>query len=337
MASEWLPISRRSVAVGLIGLVAIAGCGGSAKVNPARVNPAGASSSSAASVNSVPANRSTSAGASGVIINVVAGENFWGDITKQLGGAHVKVTSLISDPNADPHIYESDPKDAGAIAGAQLIIENGFGYDDFMAELLSASKNSSRRVLSVQKILDITGDNPNPHIWYDTAKLPLVAAGIEAQLAETDPADTASFQANVKVFDASLQPLLDTIAQIKSKYAGTPVSYTERVPGYLVQAAGLVLGTPASFSQAIEDGNDPNPVDTAVFDADITRHTVKVLLYNSQVTDAQTTKIKKLATSARVPIVGMSETLPPTDADFQAWQLRQDKALLAALSVGSSR
>jgi zinc/manganese transport system substrate-binding protein len=265
------------------------------------------------------------------IVSVVASENFWGNITEQLGGPQVKVTSIISDPNADPHIYESDARDAAAIGSAQLVIENGLGYDDFMTKLLSASRKSSRRVLSIQKALDITGANPNPHIWYDTAKLPQVANAIEMALAEADPADTATFVANAKTFDASLQPLLATIAEIKAKYAGTSISYTERVPGYLVQAAGLVLGTPASFSQAIEDGNDPNPLDTAAFDADITTHKVKVLLYNSQVTDAQTTKIKQLAAAAHVPIVGVSETLPPQDPSFQSWQLRQDKELLAAL------
>jgi zinc/manganese transport system substrate-binding protein len=297
----------RIVAVGLVGLMAIAGCSSSSKTT------------------------SSPTSSSGSVVDVVAAENFWGNIAAQIGGARVEVTSIISDPNADPHIYESDPKDAAAIANAQLVIENGLGYDDFMGKLLSASKKSSRQVLSVQKTLNITGDNPNPHIWYDTDKLPQVAAAIETQLSHADPAGAATFAANVKTFDASLQPLLDTIAQIKAKYAGTLISYTERVPGYLVQAAGLLLGTPAAFSQAIEDGNDPNPVDTVTFDTDISDHKVKVLLYNSQVTDAQTTKIKQLATAAKVPIVGVSETLPPTDANFQAWQLRQDKALLAAL------
>jgi zinc/manganese transport system substrate-binding protein len=265
------------------------------------------------------------------VVTVVAAENFWGNITQQIGGSHVAVTSIISDPNADPHIYESDPRDAAAIGGADVVIENGLGYDDFMSKLLSASKKSSRQVLSVAQLLHIGGSNPNPHIWYDTALLPQVATAIAADLALADPADAASFAANATTFDASLAPLLATIAAIKAKYAGTPISYTERVPGYLVEAAGLVLATPASFSQAIEDGNDPNPLDTAAFDADISNHKVKVLLYNSQVTDAQTTQIKKLAAAAGVPIVGVSETLPPTDADFQAWQLRQDKSLLAAL------
>jgi zinc/manganese transport system substrate-binding protein len=121
------------------------------------------------------------------------------------------------------------------------------------------------------------------------------------------------------------------ISTIRSRYAGTRIAYTERVPGYLVQAAGLTLGTPASFSQAIEDGTDPSPQDTATFDRDVTDHKVKVLLYNSQVVDSQTTAIKALALAAHIPVVGVSETMPPQYSSFQAWQLAQDRALLEAL------
>ncbi|HVW79354.1 MAG TPA: zinc ABC transporter substrate-binding protein [Mycobacteriales bacterium] len=264
-------------------------------------------------------------------IDVVAAENFWGNIAQQIGGRHVQVTSIISDPNTDPHVYQSDPQDAAEISNAQLVIENGLGYDDFIDKILATGGRPGRRVLSVQKVLDITGSNPNPHVWYWTARLPQVAAAIAAQLSAIDPKDAGDFTAGAKRFDASLRPLVAIIAEIKKKYAGTEISYTERVPGYLVQAAGLVLGTPASFSLAIEDGNDPSPQDTETFDADITGHKVKVLLYNSQVVDAQTTKIKQLATSAGIPIVGVSETLPPSYSDFQAWQLAQDRELLQAL------
>jgi zinc/manganese transport system substrate-binding protein len=269
-------------------------------------------------------------GASGPI-HVVAAENFWGNIAAQIGGGHVDVTSIISDPNTDPHIYQSDPQDAAEVSNAQLVIENGLGYDDFIDNILATGGRSGRRVLSVQKVLDITGSNPNPHVWYWTARLPQVASAIAAQLSAIDPSDSSAYAANATRFDASLKPLLATIAEIKAKYAGTKISYTERVPGYLVDAAGLVLGTPASFSQAIEDGNDPSPQDTEAFDTDISTHQVKVLLYNSQVVDAQTTHIKQLATSADVPIVGVSETLLPQFSDFQAWQLSQDRALLQAL------
>jgi zinc/manganese transport system substrate-binding protein len=264
-------------------------------------------------------------------VTVAAAENFWGNIAEQIGGSRVSVHSIITDPNTDPHLYQSDPAAAATITTAQLVIENGAGYDDFMDKILASSSSSSRRVLSVQKVLGVTGSNPNPHLWYWTQRLPTVATAISRQLSSIDPAGAHAFAAGAARFDASLKPLLTVISRIKSRYAGTPIAYTERVPGYLVAAAGLRLGTPASFSQAIEDGTDPSPQDTATFDRDITQHKVKVLLYNSQVVDSQTTAIKALAVAAHVPVVGVSETMPPQYTSFQAWQLAQDRALLAAL------
>ncbi|MCU1505253.1 MAG: periplasmic solute binding protein [Microbacteriaceae bacterium] len=277
------------------------------------------------------ANASSSSGSSSGVINVVAGENFWGNIIGQIGGSHVAVTSIVSDPNADPHEYEASAANAAAIANANFVLENGLGYDDFMSKLLSSSPSSSRDVMSVQKILNITGANPNPHVWYDTARLPQVSAAIVKELSKLDPKDSATFAANGQTFDASLKPILNVISQIKSKYAGTEIAYTERVPGYLVDAAGLKLGVPVTFTQAIEDGSDPSPADTAAFDAAVTSKSVKVLLYNGQVTDQATDNLKTLATKSGVPIVGVSETLPTTDKNFQAWQLRQDTELLKAL------
>ncbi len=215
--------------------------------------------------------------------------------------------------------------------GPTSVVVNGLGYDDFMNKLLSASPSSGRDVLTVAKVLNVTGDNPNPHIWYDTARLPEVSAAIVAELSKRDPADAAQFAVNGQTFVASLDPLLSTISTIKSKYGGESIAYTERVPGYLIDAAGLKLGIPASFAQSIEDGDDPSPADTAAFNQAITSKSVKVLLYNGQVTDSTTDKIKSLATSSGVPIVGVTETLPSSDKDFQAWQLRQDQELLRAL------
>ena len=209
------------------------------------------------------------------VIGVVAAENFWGDIITQIGGSHVKVTAIISDPNADPHEYESDARDAAAIAEAQFVLENGLGYDDFMDKLLSASPSSSRDVLSVEKILSVRGADPNPHIWYDTARLPQVAAAIVGELSKLDPSGAADFEANGQTFDASLAPITNVISEIKSRYSGDLIAYTERVPGYLVDAAGLRLGVPGTFAQAVEDGNDPSPADSAAFDSAITRKLVR--------------------------------------------------------------
>ena len=265
------------------------------------------------------------------VVDVVAGENFWGNIASQIGGAHVKVASIISDPNADPHEYESNTRNAADVARAGLVIQNGLGYDDFLTKLLSVSSPKGRHVLHVDQVMSISGDNPNPHLWYDTAKLPLVADSIATSLGQLDPADAASFTTNAATFIASLTPITDVITTIKSKYAGQAVAYTERVPGYLVEAAGLTLGVPASFTQAVEDGNDPSAGDTAAFDAALKNHKVAVLLYNDQVTDPTTDKIKSLASSSGVPIVGVSETLPARDHDFQSWQLRQAHDLFSAL------
>jgi zinc/manganese transport system substrate-binding protein len=263
-------------------------------------------------------------------IRVVAGENVWGSIAAQIGGSHVSVTSIISDPNTDPHDYETDPDDAAAVAKAKVVIENGAGYDDFLSKIVSAS-GGSKQVINVQKITNVTGSDPNPHLWYSPTFVAKAAAAMQQQFAADDPTDATAFTANLATFTKSYQPYLDTIAAIKAKYDGAAISYTERVPGYLVTAAGLHLGTPAGFSQAVEDGTDPTPADTAAFNADITGHQVKVLLYNSQVVDAQTTQIKKTATSAGVPIVGVSETIPAQYSTFQAWQIAQARALLKAL------
>ncbi len=264
-------------------------------------------------------------------VDVVAGENFWGDIAKQIGGNHVHVTSVISDPNADPHLYESDARTAAAVNNAQLVIVNGLGYDNFMAKLLSASPNPNRKVLTSADVMQISGPEANPHIWYAIAKVPDVASAIAAQLGVLDPADATAFTANAKNFSDSLGPINAAIANINARYPGAPVGYTERVPGYLVDAAGLKLATPASFAQSIEDGNDPSPADNAAMDAAVKTKAIKVLLYNSQVTSPATDAVKTLAQQGGVPIVGVTETMPPSDANFQAWQLRQVNELTSAL------
>jgi zinc/manganese transport system substrate-binding protein len=319
--------ARTVTAASLLGLllVAVAACGSSSTGGAGTSSAAAPPSTQATSL----AGTSSSAGSSEPI-QIVAGENFWGNITQQIGGSHVHVTSIITNPNTDPHEYESDPNDAAAVAKAQFVIENGVGYDDFLSKELSAA-GGHKQVLNVQQLNGVTGSNPNPHLWYNPSYVLKTASAIESQLATDDPADAASFQAGLAAFETAYQPYLAEIAAIKAKYNGDAISYTERVPGYLVDAAGLHLGTPAAFSQAVEDGTDPTPEDTAIFNSDIKEHKVKVLLYNSQVVDSQTTQIKQTAMSAGIPIVGVSETIPAQYSTFQAWQIAQAKALLAAL------
>ena len=273
---------------------------------------------------------STSGAATGSRVAVVAGENVWGDIAAQIGGARVQVTSLISDPNADPHLFQSSAADAAFMAQARIVIENGAGYDDFMGQLLSAS-GGHPAVIDVQRVLHETGANVNPHFWYDVPRVPLVAQAIERALAAADPAGTAAYQAGLRRFDASLRPTLAVIAQIKRGFAGQPVAYTERVPGYLIADAGLTSVTPPGFAAAIENGNEPSASDTQAMQSLIAGHTLGLLLYNTQATSAVTQHVKALAQQAGVPVVGVSETLPSSEPSYQAWQLRQAREILQAL------
>jgi zinc/manganese transport system substrate-binding protein len=264
-------------------------------------------------------------------VHIVAAENFWGDIAAQLGGTHVKVTSIIKDPSADPHLYESNASDAAAIANADLVIENGAGYDDSIAKLLSNSSNGKRRTVTVANVLDVTGDGANPHLWYDVPRVPEVARAITMSLKELDGADASAFDANLATFEKSLAPLTAAINEIKTKHPNAPVAYTERVPEYLLRAAGLAIKTPAGFAQAIEDGDEPNARDAQAMNDLMTTHQVDVLLYNSQATSPATAHVQDLARGARIAVVGVTETIPKGEPTYQRWQLDQIRALLAAL------
>lgn len=304
----------------------LAGCGG--VETRAAGTPSGTERRSP-SPGSGPASSAASATTSPVA--VVAVENVWGDITSQIGGDKVEVTSILKDPKADPHSYETDPTDAAAISSARFVVENGLGYDDFADKLLSATKDARREVLTIADVVKVDGHNPNPHLWYSPTYVQTAARAIAAQLGKADPANTATFQSGLATFLRAYQPYLDTLAAIRSRYAGTKVAYTERVPGYLLEDAGLTLGTPASFAQSIEDGNDPSPADTDAVDRAVENKTVKVLLYNAQVTSPTTQKVQDLAEASGVPVVGVSETVPAAFKDFQTWQIAQAKAVLTAL------
>lgn len=264
-------------------------------------------------------------------VRVVAAENFWGDVVRQIGGSQVSVTSIISDPTADPHQYESDARNAADLAGARLVVVNGLGYDDFVSKLLDATRNAGRVVLTVADVLHVTGADANPHLWYDTPRLPEVARAIESELAAADPADKAVFAKNRAAFDASLTPLLRSIAEIKQKYPGAPVAYTERVPQYLLDAAGLTVKTPPGFARAIEDGNEPSPGDAQTMYDLIAQHRIRVLLYNAQATSPVTQHVQDLARTAGIPVVAVTETQPPDASTFQTWQENQLVEILRAL------
>jgi zinc/manganese transport system substrate-binding protein len=264
-------------------------------------------------------------------LNVVAGENFWGSIAAQLGGSKVNVQSVVTDPNADPHEYESNTNNARAFAQADLVILNGAGYDDWGKKLLDANSSSHRQVLNVADLLGKkAGDNP--HFWYDPGHVVKVADAITARYKAIDSTDASFFDQQRTAFASALGPYNARIAEIKQKFNGVKVGSTESIFVYMAAALGLNLISPPEFMQAVSEGNEP-PASTVVeFQNQIAAKEIKVLVYNVQTATAVTTNVKQLAQAGNIPVVGISETLQPETLSFQDWQLAQLSSLENALA-----
>jgi len=267
----------------------------------------------------------------GAAIPVLGTENFYADLLAQIGGNRVTVSSILNDPNADPHEFEADPKTAKLVADAKLVIVNGIGYDDFMDKLISASNKPDRVVISVQDVLK-KADDDNTHVWYDPKTMPAVAEAVTAALSTLDPQGAAYFAAQKAKYLASLARIDERIAALKAKYAAAPIAFTEPVAEYQTDAIGLKLLTPEGFMRAIEQGVDPAPADVAAERDLLTGKKVKVLLYNSQVTTTLTKQIQDLATANGIPVVGVAETIPPKFKSYQEWMLSQLAELETALA-----
>jgi len=262
-------------------------------------------------------------------LKVVAAENFYGDIARQLGGSHVSVTSILSDPNVDPHEYQSNVQTGITVSKANLVIENGGGYDDWMDKILSAAPDDHRLVL---KGFDLAPTRlpENEHVWYSFTDVTTIAQAITADLKRLDPADAAVFDGNLRAFTASMQPLQQKMAAIKAKYEGSPVGLTETIYLYQAQPEGLKVLTPFAFEKAIAEGNDP-PADAVIAATDqITNRQIKVLIYNEQTVTPVTTNLQNLAQTKSIPLVSVSETMPPGKT-YQTWMMDQLTRLQAAL------
>ena len=273
---------------------------------------------------------SAGAGAGGSKLGVVASTNVYGDIAQQIGGSHVSVTSILSNPNADPHLFEPGTRNGLAVAKARLVIQNGVGYDAFMQRLEDAAPSSKRLVVTIADVLGVHGRDANPHLWYDVPRLNRIAGAIASGLEKSDPAHAAAYRTGLRRFETRLAPLKRQVARIKGSFAGRPVAYTEPVPGYLLTAAGLDNLAPSSFTRAIENGTEPTPQAVAAMDALMSGHRIKVLLYNSQAVSPITEQIRSAAGKAGIPVIGVTETLP-AQLTFQTWQLGQARKLYAAL------
>jgi zinc/manganese transport system substrate-binding protein len=269
-------------------------------------------------------------------VAVVAAENQYGDVAAQIGGKDVSVMSVESNPNTDPHTYEVSPSIAQQVGAALVVIQNGVGYDNYLTRILSASSNPSRRVVNVQHLLGLPDSTPNPHLWYDPTTMPKVANALAADYAALKPVDASYFAANATRFIASLNPWLQALSSFKSRYAGTPVATTEPVADYMLQAAGADNLTPFKFQSDIMNGVDPAPQDVSLETSLFTQHRVKVLVYNQQVTDTLTQTFISAAQSAKIPVIGVYETMPTPGYNYQSWMLAEVTALQKAVADGIS-
>jgi zinc/manganese transport system substrate-binding protein len=257
----------------------------------------------------------------------VGAENEYADVIAQVGGHDVKVSAIESNPNTDPHTFEASPGVARTIANASLVVQNGLGYDSYMNSIEAGSPSRTRRVIDVQKLLRLPDSTPNPHLWYAPATMPKVANAIAADLSALRPADAAYFRANAAAFVRSLGPWLAALRSFATRHPHTPVAVTEPVADYLLTAAGARILTPFTFQAAVMNGVDPAPQDVTLEQSLISQHRVKMLVYNQQVTDTVTRSFLDDARRARVPVVGVYETMP-AGYHYQSWM----EATVAALA-----
>ena len=260
----------------------------------------------------------TDAGAADGKIAVVAAENFYGDVVQQIGGDQVSVVSIMSNPDQDPHLFETAPSVVREIAAAQLVIYNGADYDPWMQRLLEVTPKSGRVVIVAADLMHKkAGDNP--HLWYDSATMPAVAKAVGAALSAADPAHADHYMAGLRSFLASLQPLDDKIAAIRGKYAGTAVGATEPVVGYMADELHLTL-LEQRFQLSVMNNTEPSTSDVVAFEGDLKTHKIRVLFYNKQASDKIVQHLVDLARASNIPVVGVTETCPAS-LSYQNWML----------------
>jgi zinc/manganese transport system substrate-binding protein len=267
-------------------------------------------------------------------INVVAAENFYGDVASQVGGDNVSVTSILSNPDDDPHLFEASASTAKALAGAKVVIINGVDYDPWMEKLLKANKAAGRREILVATLAHKKpGDNP--HLWYNPATVKALSTTLAADLSLLDPSHRTDYQKGGTAFAASLESLEAKIADMRKKYAGQPVTASEPVFGYMAELLGLKVHN-EKFALAIMNNTEPSAADVAAFENDLKGHKVKVMLYNAQASEPAVQKLVQLAKDEKIPVVGVSETEPP-NSTYQKWMMSQLEALDQALSGAATQ
>ena len=265
-------------------------------------------------------------------ITIVAAENFYGDIAQQVAGTNAKVTSILSNPDEDPHLFEASPSVAKDLATAKIVIYNGVDYDPWMAKLIAANKAAGRKVIIVGELLH-KKTGVNPHLWYDPPTAPAAAKALVAALVAADPAHKADYEQRLKTFADSLKPITDKVAEIRKASSGVTVTATEPVFGYMAEALGFKMRN-ERFQLATMNNTEPSASDVAAFENDLKNKRVKLFFYNSQATNTAAQRLSKLAQDNGIPVVGVTET-EPQGKSFQDWMLGELDAVQKALASGA--
>jgi zinc/manganese transport system substrate-binding protein len=279
----------------------------------------------------------SSSGGHGSRIELAAAENFWGSIASQLGGGKVAVTSIIVNPDTDPHSYEPTAADGVAMARSRMAIVNGIGYDAWASKLLAANPDAGRVVLDVGSLLGLSqGDNP--HQWYSPTNVHRVVAQITADYERLDPADAAFFESRRRQFETTALAEYDGLrSEIRRRFAGVPVGYSESIFRPLGESLGLKLMTPYSFAKAVAEGTDVSAQDKQTVDRQAQSRAIKVWVYNSQNATPDVQRVNQLAREAGIPVTTVTETLSPASDTFEQWQSAQLRSLLGALHRATGR
>lgn len=281
-----------------------------------------------------PTSQTVTGSCAGEPLRVVAVENFYASLVDQIGGQCVRTTTILSDPDADPHEFQPAANDVRAYQNTQLVIENGLGYDDFSDRILATLSSSP----AVVKAGDVVGlqTGANPHVWYSPAYVGQIRAAILTNLKQLAPNDAAYFDAQSAALDQSFTAYRDLVSRISAQYSGTPIGATESVFVDMAGETGLNVISPPEFMTAISEGNEPSARDIAIFQNQLQSRQIKVLVYNTQTITALTEQLKNMAAKNSIPVVGVSETMPSDAQTFQEWQANQLQLLLQALQQATA-
>ena len=289
-------------------------------------------------------------------ITIVASTNVWGSVAEAVAGDLATVTSIISDPSADPHSYEASPADAASVSEASLVVYNGGGYDQFIEDILgSEGKNvpSVDAFTLLDESHDHASDEPtseaaaeptaddghshgevNEHVWYNAEVAAHAAEEIADKLGQLDPDNAAQYTANAETFHEQVHAITDVTAKIAADFPNAPVAQTEPIAHYLIEESDLDDRTPEDFKDSIEEGNDPSPASIAATRDLFTSKSVRALVYNIQTEDAVTQDIRSTSEAAGIPVVEVTETLP-AGMTYIEWQTKAATDLQAALTTAS--